>query len=175
MTANQPERVPDLLAYLIQIVKASLDFDGPTWATYDDTFCRQAATTGRYPVVKVECFLCVSQEKPGVSTSVNGTSVQTMKQRGTLYHKNFPATLQQDGQANAAGGGQANEDRQMSGGPLAWPICRRFNATCCKDRTCRYRHICMRWQGLHPAIDCGSQRSTGKAGFKTRQNHYYPY
>ena len=42
VTANQP----DLLAYLIQIVKASLEFDGPAWATYDETFRRQATATG---------------------------------------------------------------------------------------------------------------------------------
>ena len=45
-TANQPERIPDLLAYLIQIVKASLNFDGPAWATYDEIFHKQAAATG---------------------------------------------------------------------------------------------------------------------------------
>ena len=40
VAANQPESVSDLLTYLIQIVKANLDFDGHTWAAYDETFRR---------------------------------------------------------------------------------------------------------------------------------------
>ena len=170
VTANQPERVPDLLAYLIQIVKASLDFDGSAWATYDGTFRRQAAAirgtqwSRLNPSFFSMCF-----------TGKARSSTQCKRCFSTNHETRGCSSLQEFFSNPPAGGGQANVDDLMSGNPSAWPICRRFNETRC---TCRCRHICMRCQGVHPVLDCGSQRRTGKAGFKTgkvRQNRYYPY
>ena len=60
----------------------------------------------------------------------------------------------------------------------SWPICRRFNKACCKDRSCRYRYICMQCQGHHPAVDCGGQNSVGQQTFKAgkeRQDRFTPF
>ena len=38
VVASQPEGVPDFLAYLIYIVKATIDFDRPAWENYNETF-----------------------------------------------------------------------------------------------------------------------------------------
>ena len=43
---KNPSRVPDLLGYLVHTIKASLEFEGPAWANYDNTFRRQAAVLG---------------------------------------------------------------------------------------------------------------------------------
>ena len=43
VAVNEPERVADLLGYMISIIKASQDFAGSAWVTYDDMFRRQAA------------------------------------------------------------------------------------------------------------------------------------
>ena len=37
---KDPSRVPDLLGYLVHMIKASLEFEGPAWANYDNTFRR---------------------------------------------------------------------------------------------------------------------------------------
>ena len=43
---SEPERVPDLLGYMINVIRASQDFVGSAWLTYDDTFWRQVAVSG---------------------------------------------------------------------------------------------------------------------------------
>ena len=47
MASRDPRRVQDLLGYLVHIIKASLEFNGPAWANYDNTFRRQAAAMGK--------------------------------------------------------------------------------------------------------------------------------
>jgi len=43
---SEPERVPDLLGCMINVIRASQDFVGLAWLTYDDTFRRQVAVSG---------------------------------------------------------------------------------------------------------------------------------
>ena len=46
MAGSHSESVPELMAYLIQIVRVSQDFSGLAWVNYDLAFRRQAAATG---------------------------------------------------------------------------------------------------------------------------------
>ena len=46
MATKSPERVPELMAYMISILRASQEYDGSAWATYDAAYRRQAAATG---------------------------------------------------------------------------------------------------------------------------------
>ena len=41
---ERPDCVPQLMAYLVTIIRASQEFEGTAWAVYDDHFRRQAAT-----------------------------------------------------------------------------------------------------------------------------------
>ena len=43
---KNPECVPELMAYMINIIQASQEFEGSAWVTYDWAFRRQAAATG---------------------------------------------------------------------------------------------------------------------------------
>ena len=43
---KDPSRVSDLLGYPVHMTKASLEFERPAWANYDNTFRRQAAVLG---------------------------------------------------------------------------------------------------------------------------------
>ena len=47
MASRDPRRVQDLLGYLVHIMKANLEFEGPAWANYDTTFGRQVAATDK--------------------------------------------------------------------------------------------------------------------------------
>lgn len=40
MAVTEPEKVADRLGYMINIIRASQDFEGSPWVTYDDTFRR---------------------------------------------------------------------------------------------------------------------------------------
>ena len=46
LAGSSPEAVTELMAYLVTILRASQDYTGEAWATYDAAFCRQAEVTG---------------------------------------------------------------------------------------------------------------------------------
>ena len=67
MAGLSPDTTPELMAYLIQIVRVSQDFRGLAWVNYDLAFHCQAAATGNKPWSKINpslysiCFLSVAQ------------------------------------------------------------------------------------------------------------------
>ena len=46
MATKSPKQVPELMAYMISILRASQEYDGSAWETYDAAYRRQAAATG---------------------------------------------------------------------------------------------------------------------------------
>ena len=44
--AHDPLLIPELMAYMYMIVRASQDFGGTSWVNYDTVFQRQAKATG---------------------------------------------------------------------------------------------------------------------------------
>ena len=66
---KSPQRIPELLAYLIQIVRVNQEFEGSGWAAYDETFCRQAAVSGNQQWSKLNSSLfslCFTGKEPRV-------------------------------------------------------------------------------------------------------------
>jgi len=43
---SSPGAVPGMMAYMVSIIRASQEYEGGAWTTYDAGFRRQAATTG---------------------------------------------------------------------------------------------------------------------------------
>ena len=41
-----PEAVPDLMAYMLSIIRAYQEYEHPQWRNYDEAFSDKAATTG---------------------------------------------------------------------------------------------------------------------------------
>ena len=46
LASSKPALVPDLMAYMISIIRASQEFEGSAWTVYDDAYRRQAAAAG---------------------------------------------------------------------------------------------------------------------------------
>ncbi len=77
MAAKHPEAVPELMSYMVSIIRASEDYDGLTWVRYDAAYRRQVVAnrnckwsrinpslfslcfTGKAQVAK-RCDLCLS-------------------------------------------------------------------------------------------------------------------
>ena len=57
VATRSPHRIPELLAYLIQIVRVNQEFEGSGWAVYDETFRRQAAVSGNQQWSKLNASL----------------------------------------------------------------------------------------------------------------------
>ena len=45
VSGKWPEQVPQLMAYMIHIIKASQEYEGLAWFMYDEAYRRQAAAT----------------------------------------------------------------------------------------------------------------------------------
>jgi hypothetical protein len=46
LASKHPQAIPELLAYLITILRVNQDFTGSAWVNYDSAFRRQADVTG---------------------------------------------------------------------------------------------------------------------------------
>ena len=46
LASHCPEAIPELMAYMITVLRVSQDFEGSSWVTYDSAFRRQAEATG---------------------------------------------------------------------------------------------------------------------------------
>ena len=46
LAGTSPEAIPELMAYLVHIMRVSQDFGSLAWVNYDSAFRRQAASTG---------------------------------------------------------------------------------------------------------------------------------
>ena len=158
MSTPHPDAVPELLAYLIFILRASQDFGGVAWVTYDAAFRRQAFITGNRQWSKVNpslysicfsgaartgvrCELCLSLSHPTQEcTLVCDPDPDVSTRLKTLESAVLAFTSQ----------------TQQQGLPQAKPtdICRNWNVGRCRMPQCRYRHVCRVCGGPNPAFAC---------------------
>ena len=67
MSTAHPQAVPELLAYLIFILRASQDFGGVAWVTYDAAFRQQASIMGNQ---HVQVLSLSSYDSPQLPTTL---------------------------------------------------------------------------------------------------------
>lgn len=161
MATKSPEMVPELMAYMISIIRASQEYEGLAWATYDAAYRRQAAATGHKQWSKVNpslytvcftgkarkatrCDLCLSAAHKTSDCSLAmdedpdiGQRLKAVESAVIAFSGNHPGIT-------ATRGIRSSE------------VCRLFNEKRCKFRNCKYRHVCRTCQGNHPAPECPS-------------------
>ena len=54
---DTPQAVPELMAYMVNIIRASHDYEGSPWAAYDAAFRRQVASTRHKEWLKINTSL----------------------------------------------------------------------------------------------------------------------
>jgi hypothetical protein len=178
-----PKLIPELMAYQISILRASQEYEGTAWATYDAAYRRQAATTGHTEWSKINpslytlcftgkakkvprCELCMSASHKTEDCSLAGDEDPDMAKRMKAVESAVVAFSSSSGN-NEAGRSQ----RSME-------ICRLFNEKRCRFRNCKYRHVCSGCKGLHAAPDCpmvilpGARAANGRPGPVRRENVY---
>ena len=160
LSGPYPDSVPELLAYLIFILRTSQDFGGVAWVTYDAAFRRQAVITGNrqwsrvnpslYSIcfagaarTGVRCELCLSLSHPTREcTLVSDPDPDVTSRLKTLES----AVLAFTSQPAPVLGGQTR--------PRSSEVCRSWNAGRCRILHCRYRHVCRVCGGPNPAFSC---------------------
>ena len=139
-------RVSDLLGYLVHMIKASLKFEGPAWANYDNTFRRQVAVLSNQNWSSLNsslfsmCFTGKGKNSPKCDICLG------------IGHRVSSCPFKEKGGLEVSTGGGRRGDKGQ--GESQWPRCRRFNESNCTFLDCSFRHVCARCNGKHPAIAC---------------------
>lgn len=169
MASKNPEAVPEMLAYLVCILRTSQDFGGLAWVNYDSAFRRQAAATGNrqwsrvnpslYSICfagvarsSVRCDLCLSLDHRSKDCAMVADADPDVGSRLKAVESAVLALAQPRWQMPGPTG--------PAGGASAEP-CRNFNRGRCTFRWCRYRHVCRVCQGPQPASECCEKSSRG--------------
>ena len=160
MSTSHPGAVPELLAYLIFILRVSQDFGGVAWVTYDAAFRRQALITGNRHWSRVNpslysicfsgvartgqrCDLCLSLSHPTREcTLVSDPDPDLTTRLRTLESAVLALSSSPSTPAPSASHTQATE------------VSRNFNVGRCRMPNCRYRHVCRVCGGPRPAVTC---------------------
>ena len=158
MSNKSPQHIPELMVYMVSILRASHEYEGSAWTTYDAAYRRQAAATGHKewsrvnPSLYTVCFT-------GKARKANHCDLCL-----SAAHKMDNCHLAADEDPDLAVRMQAVESAVVafSGRPKqSAEICRLFNEKRCRFRSCKYCHICQLCLGNHPAIDCLSAPRPG--------------
>ncbi len=161
LSGTSPEAVPELMAYLIHIVRVNQDFGSLAWVNYDLAFRRQAASTGNRQWSKINpslysicfsgvaraakrCDLCLSLTHEAKDCALSGEVDHDVGSRlkaietavlALTSSRPTPAPLPANRQAKTE-------------------VCRSWNENRCSFPRCRYRHVCRVCEGPRPATEC---------------------
>ena len=158
----KPALVPDLMAYMISIIRASQEYEGTAWAVYDDRYRRQAAATGDHwrwsqvsPSLYTICFTgkakrmgrcdrCLSAAHRTEDCSLPNEEDPDVGKRLKTIKSAVLALTQSSSPASS---------RLQPGNP-----CRKFNRGECTFHWCKYGHRCAVCRGNHPTVECPTRR-----------------
>ena len=145
LSTRYPEKMPHFVAYLPTIARASRNFEGTAWASYDMTFRRQAANQRSLDWGVIDCIMRPSQVRLHLSRDVASAWHDT---HNTRECTSTPEERQLSIRASA------QEQRSVQ-------ICQLFNkpgSNACRYRHCHYAHLCSKCQrGSHPAAECSGR------------------
>ncbi len=164
VTARHPARVPDLLGYMLTIVKASRQFRWPSWVVYDQNFRLEAAEKGLVVWSKVDpslFSLCFT----GQATSAESWCKHCQGlDHGSDQCLGRPAVKkpQLPNAPRPWRGGAASGLGPTEGTPVCFKY-NRYNGDCIRGARCRYRHVCLTCEGDHPKSKCAT-KTPGKGG-----------
>ena len=144
-----------MMAYMINIIKASQEYEGLAWFLYDEAYCRQAAAAGHTEWSKVN---------PSIFTVCFTAKAKGGKRCEwclSLTHNSSECT-RSEGEADwavrmkaiEAGVGAAMPGPSSRGPPVGYElskVCKLYNEGRCHYQVCKFKHVCRACKGDHPA------------------------
>ena len=163
---TNPMLVPQLMAYLATIIRASQEFE--SWAIYDDAYRRQAAAAGNWQWARVNpslysvcftgkvkrsgrCERCLSAAHKTEECALPGDEDPDVAKRLKAIEAAVMALTQQGGPS-----GSTSTQRTAS----VAEVCRKFNFSECRFKACKFAHRCATCRGPHPASQCPKPPTT---------------
>lgn len=162
-----PEVVPELMAYMASIIRASQEYEGAAWEAYDAAFRRQAAATGQRewskinPTLYTICFTGKACRSQRCDICLSATH-KTVECYGAVDED--PDMSRRVRAVESAMVAFSSSTHETSRERKRNDICRLFNERRCLYRNCKYRHLCKWCEGQHAGIDCRSMAKTETNG-----------
>ena len=163
---HSPETVPELMAYMVNIIRASQEYEGSAWAAYDAAFRRQAATTGHREWSKINTSLytiCFTGKARRVQRC-EGCLSASHKTAECYVMDEDPDMARRVRAVESAVVAFSSTPQSSTSWMRSQEICRLFNERKCQFRNCKYRHVCKWCEGGHAGVDCRSAAKQEQGG-----------
>ena len=170
IASKQPSCLPDLLAYMSIIAKASQKFLWPSWVVYDQNFRQEAASCGNSewarvdPGIYAQCFTDMAIGSEGWCKHCQ--SIEHTSERCPLvpaYPNSMEAGLQGRIKSQRRPGAALvppPQKRVQMAYPDDYRIkFNRFKGDCKFGKACRFPHVCSACKGPHPVSMCDRVRN----------------
>jgi len=165
---DTPEAIPELMAYMMSIIRVSREYSGLGWMHYDVLFRKQAALKGDTkwsvinPTIYARCFTGAPREAVNCELCLStlhdaGECPQLVTKEVSMETRlwNVEEAVQSFTQLHNA----------QPVRPLG-EVCRKQNNQGCSYPYCRHTHVCSACGGPHPEPQC--RRSIRRAGSSVR-------
>ncbi len=149
LSTHYPQHTPHFMAYLRTITRASRNFEGTAWASYDMAYRRQAANRKSLEWGIIDPAL--------YNEAFTGRAKLIPRCKYCLVDTHSSHECRDSSEGERASSRQPNSPRpRLSQGAV--DICQLFNkpsGNVCRYKQCRYAHICSKCRrGTHPAAEC---------------------
>ncbi len=161
MAKQHAELVPEMLAYMLAVMRAQKEFEEPAWRLYDIAFREKAASTGNRrwsqldPVLYNQIFTGRAR-RVAICTHCNATNHTSEECAEAPPRKRAAMSHEPSGGRRAEG--EAG-------------VCWQFNQGHCEYHpSCRFQHVCSACKRKHPLVRCPRvPRAGGQAWFPSRR------
>jgi len=156
---DQPQRLPELMAYQFELAKYARKYRWPSWVVYDINYRQEAAARPSLSWAEAaghreakffsQCFT-------GMAKDPNEAWCRTCQ---SLDHStsNCPMSPQQKIPRREGQGGESPHIKKLP------QICRNYNSKGCDYPKCHRRHVCLRCGAKHPQSKCVHSAADGKS------------
>ena len=146
----------ELLAYMLTIIRASQQYDGLCWRSYDTNYRIAAAASGNRSWSKLDTDL-FTRFFTGRARTVNPCTVCDALTHTSTDCPEAPAQPKRDETRPVTG--PHPKRRRPFAKTWAADVCAEFNSkgVCSFGARCRYRHVCGECSGSHAARSCPSK------------------
>ena len=163
------DSIPELMAYMMEIVGQAKRFRGNTWVLYNATFRRQAAALGNRRWSEVNSTLhasCYSGEAPsGLGCEFCMSHAHTTRECSLHEIDDRPASVLPVASHSRLGW------RQF---PPSGEVCRSSNKNRCQFPHCCHTHVCSTCGRNHTATACQNPQDHQESGRGTMDRAGHP-
>ena len=178
---QEPQVVPELMAYMAFMIRVSQDYEGLGWVRYDSAFRRQAALSCnkkwstinptlfsmnfavRASAVR-RCELCFATTHSERECAQFGDKDPDVGDRLRSLETAVLALTKPKGSSTGPGQQQSR---------LTGEVCRKWNGNGCTFPRCRFLHVCSGCGGGHPVTRCGMRGGRAATAVNRPGSHSY--